>query len=141
MKYYCEDPELNQLYREHADDAGFDICSAEDWELVNPSWVLVKTKLHVSIPRGHVGILKARSGLSVRFNTDIHAGVIDASYRGEIGVLVSTNKPPLVIHKGDRIAQLLVLACDTNPPIKVNSLEELGQTDRGGKGFGSTGGF
>ena len=141
MKYYCEYPELNQLCREHEGDAGFDICSAEDLEITNSDWVLVKTKLHVAIPSGHVGILKARSGLSVKFNTDIHAGVIDESYRGEIGVLISTNKPPLVIHKGNRIAQLLVLACDTNPPIRVNNLEELGQTDRGEKGFGSTGGF
>lgn len=141
MKYYCEDPELNQLYREHVDDAGFDICAAENLKITNGKWFLVGTKLHVSIPSGHVGVLKARSGLSVKFNTDIHAGVIDSGFTGEIGVLISTDGPPFLIHKGDRIAQLLVLACDTNPPIRVNSLEELGQTDRGEKGFGSTGGF
>ncbi len=141
MKYYCEDPELNQLYREHADDAGFDICSAEELVLRDTQWHLIKTALHVAIPSGHVGILKARSGLSLRVNTDVHAGVIDSSYRGEVCVLLSVEKVPFHIRKGDRIAQLIVHACDTNPAIKVNSLEELGETDRGGKGFGSTGGF
>lgn len=141
MKYYCTDPELNQLYRERPDDAGFDICSAEDVTLEDNQWHLIHTALYVAIPSGHVGILKARSGLSLKVNTDVHAGVLDPSYRGEIGVLLSVEKTPFHIKKGDRIAQMIVYACDTNPPIRVNCLEDLGETTRGAKGFGSTGGF
>ena len=143
MKYYCEDPELQQLYREHATDAGFDICSAEDKWLFDGTWTPVKTALHLAIPEGKVGILKARSGLSLKFNTDVHAGVLDASYRGEVIVLLSVelNKAPFHIKKKDRIAQLIVLDCDLAEPERVNSLEDLGNTERGEKGFGSTGGF
>ena len=143
MKYYCSDPELNQLYREHATDAGFDICSAEDVWIMDGTWTPVKTALHLAIPEGKVGILKARSGLSLKFNTDVHAGVLDASYRGEVIVLLSIEqaKAPFHVKKSDRIAQLLVLDCDLSNPERVNSLEELGNTDRGAKGFGSTGGF
>ena len=143
MKYYCEDPELQQLYREHATDAGFDICAIEDKWLFGEAWTPVKTGLHVSIPAGKVGFLKARSGLSKKSNTDVHAGVIDSGYLGEVVVLLSVTKEktPFHITKGMRIAQLVVLDCDLSEPEKVNSLEELGTTERGEKGFGSTGGF
>lgn len=137
MQYYCEDPELDQLYREHATDAGFDICSADDKWIIDGNWVPIKTGLHLAIPEGKVGILKARSGLSLRVNTDVHAGVLDACYRGEVIVLLSIAdyKAPFHVKKGDRIAQLLVLDCDLSEPERVNSLEELGNTDRGAKGF------
>lgn len=141
MKYYCSDPELKlkQMVKAHADDAGFDICAAEDWELATTEWVPIKTALHVAIPRGYCGILKPRSGLSLRFNTDVHAGVIDSSFRGEIVVLISSNRPPFTIHKGDRIAQLCCLKLYDGPAERAASLEELGETDRGAGGFGSTG--
>ena len=141
MNYYCEDPELNQLYKKHADDAGFDICAAEDYEINCADRVLVSTKLHVAIPKGFVGILKPRSGLSLAYGTDIGAGVLDSNYRGEVGVLLTAHTFPFVIHKGDRIAQMLVLKLPQIEPIRVNSLEELGDTERGSNGFGSTGGY
>lgn len=141
MKYYCNDPELNQLYKKHADDAGFDICAASAMEITDQSWHEVKTGLHVNIPKGCVGILKPRSGLSLEFNTDVHAGVIDSGYTGEIIVLLSVLKPPIFIEKGTRIAQLVVLLMPKIEPVRVGSLEELEDTERGADGFGSTGGF
>lgn len=141
MKYYCEDPELNQLYKKHADDAGFDICSAEDYEILSADRVLISTKLHVAIPKGYVGILKPRSGLSVSYGTNIGAGVIDSNFRGEIKVLLTAQSFPFIIHKGDRIAQMLILKLPQVEPEKVDSLEALGVTERGEAGFGSTGGY
>lgn len=141
MKYYVADPELKQMYRAHDDDAGFDLCTATDINLTDTTWQLVPTKLHLAIPKGYVGFIKPRSGLSVKFNTDTHAGVIDASYRGEVGILISVNKPPVTFHKGDRIAQLCLLKLYDGPAEQVSSLEELEETDRGAGGFGSTGGF
>jgi len=141
MKYFCDDPELDQLYKKHADDAGFDICAAEDIEVNCSDRVLVSTKLHVAIPSGYVGILKPRSGLSIDYGTNIGAGVIDASYRGEIKVVLTAQTFPFVIHKNDRIAQMLILKLPQIEPIKVSSLEELGDTERGENGFGSTGGY
>ena len=141
MKYYCEDPELNQLYKKHADDAGFDICAAEDYELGSTDRVLVSTKLHVAIPKGYVGILKPRSGLSIDYGTNIGAGVVDAGYLGEIKVVLTAQTFPFIIHKGDRIAQMLILKLPQVEPEKVDSLEALGVTDRGEAGFGSTGGY
>ena len=141
MKYFVSDPELDQLYKKHADDAGFDIKSAESLTIADGDWHLIKTGLHVAIPKGCVGILKPRSGLSLLFNTDIHAGVLDSNYRGEVGVLISANNLPFTINKGDRIAQLVLLVQPKVELERVNSLEELDATDRGVEGFGSTGGF
>lgn len=141
MKFYCADPELKQLYRKHADDAGFDICASEEMLIEDHDWHVIKTGLHVAIPKRYVGIVKPRSGLSLQFNTDIHAGVIDASYRGEIRVLISALQTPFKIEKGDRIAQLCVLRLYPGPAQQVSSLDELEETERGSDGFGSTGGY
>ena len=143
MKYFCDDPELEHMYKKHADDAGFDICAKHDAVLGPVAWVPVETGLHVAIPRGYVGILKPRSGLSLKYGTDVHAGVIDANYRGEIVVLLSasTVEYPVVLHRGDRIAQLCIMKLYDGPAERVGTLEELEETDRGGAGFGSTGGY
>ena len=139
MKYFVEDPELRQLYKKHDDDAGFDICAKQSYLLEDNKWHLIQTGLYLAIPKGHVGILKPRSGMSVQFNTDIHAGVLDSNYRGEVKVLVSTEVTPLFIEKGTRIAQLLILELPKIELEKVATLSELGDTDRGAGGFGSTG--
>lgn len=119
-------------------DAGFDLRSAESLTLEPGVQVALPTSLHVAIPEGWVGIIRERSSTgSKRLYT--HSGVIDASYRGEIKVLISNGgTAPFEIKVGDRIAQLLVVPClvDSEP---VESLEKLGTTDRGSNGFGSTG--
>ena len=139
MKYFVEDPELRQLFKKHDDDAGFDICAKQNLLLEGDKWYSISTGLYLAIPKGHVGILKPRSGLSLRFNTDIHAGVIDSNYRGEVVVVISVDHPPFSIEKGDRIAQLLILELPKIELEKVATLPELGDTDRGAGGFGSTG--
>ena len=140
MKWAC-DLDLNHMYKKHRDDAGYDICCAEDVTIPPfPQWALVKTGLHVAIPDGCVGIIKPRSGLSTNFGTSVGAGVIDAGYRGEIIVMLSipTDKP-VEFKAGDRIAQLLILELYKGPVVRVPK-ERLGITERGDNGFGSTGG-
>lgn len=139
MKYFVEDPELRQLYKKHDDDAGFDICAKQNLLIEDDKWYAIPTGLYLAIPKGHVGILKPRSGLSLRFNTDIHAGVIDSNYRGEVVAVISVDHPPFFIERGDRIAQLLILELPKIELEKVATLSELGDTDRGAGGFGSTG--
>jgi deoxyuridine 5'-triphosphate nucleotidohydrolase len=70
----------------------------------------------------------------------VSGGVIDASYRGEILVLLENRgHVPCTIKVNDRIVQMVVVPCYTEPTSSVNSLEDLGQTRRGESGFGSTG--
>ena len=119
-------------------DAGFDLRSAESIALEPGQQVALPTCLHVAIPLGWVGIIRERSSTgSKRLYT--HSGVIDASYRGEIKVLISNGgTAPYEIRVGDRIAQLLIVPCLVECEM-CEALEQLGTTERGNNGFGSTG--
>ena len=141
LKWAC-DYDIPQMFKKHRDDAGYDICCIGDVTIPpHPAQVEVKTGLHLSIPRGNVGIIKPRSGLSLKFGTQIGAGVIDPGYTGEVIVLLSTlSKEPVSFEAGSRIAQLLVIPLSDFPATRVTK-EQLGITDRGANGFGSTGGF
>lgn len=94
----------------------------------------------VQIPEGHAGLVLPRSGLARRNGISLvnSPGLIDSGYRGEIEVLLLNNDPSetLRIAAGDRVAQLLVISI---PPIEPAVVDELDATDRGGRGFGSSG--
>ena len=80
--------------------------------------------------------LPPRSGLAVKKYIDVGAGVIDADYRGEIGVvLFNHSEEDFQIKQGDRIAQLILEKIET-PPVKETA--DLPSTVRGKEGFGST---
>jgi dUTP pyrophosphatase len=100
---------------------------------------LVKTGLFAELEKGFEIQVRPRSGLALKKGiTVINApGTIDADYRGEIGViLINLSKENFIISSGDRIAQLVV--CRHEQPI-IKLRESLGETQRGEKGFGSTG--
>ncbi|MCB0317318.1 MAG: dUTP diphosphatase [Bdellovibrionales bacterium] len=119
-------------------DAGFDLRSAENLIIQSGMQALVSTGLKAAIPKAWVGIVKDRSSMAVK-QIRSHAGVIDASYRGEIKVLLSNaGDNDYQIQAGDKIAQLLILPYNSECML-VESEEDLGDTDRGAKGFGSTG--
>lgn len=121
----------------HAHDAGFDLHSIEDYELQPNERKLFKTGIAMSIPQGYVGLIWPRSGLSFKRGVDILGGVIDAGYRGDIGViLLNTGAIPLVVKKGERIAQMLIQPIVLPSFVEVENLDE---TDRGAGGFGSSG--
>lgn len=132
--------------RAHDGDAGVDLYSAQDVELAPGERVLVSTGVAVAIPVGMVGLVHPRSGLAARVGLSIvnSPGTIDAGYRGEIKVALINLDPgiPIVVHRGDRIAQLLVQRVELPGLVEVSSFDEAGLADttRGDDGHGSSGG-
>jgi dUTP pyrophosphatase len=132
--------------RSNLTDAGWDLYASEDVAIRGGDRKLVKTSIAMQIPDEWVGLIWPRSGMSVKKGTDVLAGVIDSGYRGEIQVcLYNTNhKLPLFteedatieIKKGDRIAQILFQRV---PDVELVEVDDLSESDRGNKGFGSSG--
>jgi dUTP pyrophosphatase len=122
----------------HEGDAGFDLHSCVDCCLEQGQRMLISTGISMAIPRGYVGLIWPRSGLSYKKGVDVLAGVIDMGFRGEIGVvLLNTGYDDLVIKSGDRIAQMLIQPVETTDICEV---EDLDETSRSDGCFGSTGG-
>jgi len=121
-------------------DAGFDLRSNIDLEIGPGGRALVPTGLAVAIPEGHAGLVLPRSGLASRHGLTLanSPGLIDPGYRGEITcAVVNLDRSDAVrIAKGDRIAQLVVVAI---APVEPVWSEELPPSERGDAGFGSTG--
>lgn len=119
-------------------DAGYDLFCSARCELKPGEQCLVSTGLHVAIPIGWVGLVRDRSSVSLR-RLRTHAGVIDASYRGEVKVVMSNDSSECcIIEPGDKIAQMVVVP-HLSGALEVTSSDELGATARGKAGFGSTG--
>lgn len=100
---------------------------------------MISTGIAVEIPEGYVGLLFGRSGLGCKQGLRLAncVGVIDSDYRGEIRVCLHNDSVfPKLIENGDRIAQLVVVPCLL---VEMEEVEELGVTERGEGGFGSTG--
>lgn len=123
------------LYQ-HQGDAGLDVFSCIHCVLGIGETKPIPTGIKVAIPEGYVGLLWDKSGISLK---GVHrlAGVIDSGYRGEVKVvMVNLGNEPFIIEKGMKIAQLLIQKVTE---VKVTESEELEETSRGDKGFGSTG--
>lgn len=144
LLFFRIDKELPLPTRGHATDAGVDLMSAERVELAPGQRHLTGTGVAVRIPAGFVGLVHPRSGLAHRVGLGIvnSPGTVDAGYTGELKINLVNLDPdePVVIERGDRIAQLVVQRVEVWPIAEVDSVEELGDSDRGAKGFGSTGG-
>ncbi|MDZ4759843.1 MAG: dUTP diphosphatase [Alphaproteobacteria bacterium] len=100
---------------------------------------LIPTGLAIALPEGHEAQVRPRSGLAVRHGVTClnSPGTIDADYRGEVKViLINLGQEPFIVRRGERIAQM-VIAPVTRGVFEV--VTELGDTGRGGGGFGSTG--
>ena len=133
------DPQVALPRYAHPGDAGLDLAAAEDVTLAPGERHAVATGLAVAVPDGWVGLVHPRSGLALRHGlTVVNApGTIDAGYRGELKVLlVNLGGEPVEIHRGDRIAQLLLQEVGRAEVVEVT---ELSATVRGAGGFGSTG--
>ena len=126
--------------RAHDEDAGLDLCAAEAAHIGPGGRWRVRTGLAVELPEGHAGLVVPRSGLALKHGISLvnAPGLIDPGYRGEIGVLLLNTDPAEVfrIEPGDRIAQLLVVPFSA---VEVESVDRLGDSERGEGGFGSTG--
>ena len=134
------DPGLPLPSYAHEGDAGLDLFSAADVTLAPFQRAIVPTGIAVAIPDGHAGFLQPRSGLALRAGLSFvnTPGLIDAHYRGEIKLIAINLDPtvPIVISRGDKVAQLVV-----QPIVRVEpeGVEALDETRRGEGGFGSTG--
>lgn len=124
--------------RAHELDAGYDLYTRND-DMIRPCCHgIFDTGVHVEIPAGYVGMVKSKSGLNVRDNLTCE-GVIDSGYTGSIVVkLYNHNGGHVIIKKGQKIAQLVIMPIITPELELVDKLEE---TERGTGGFGSTGAF
>ena len=122
--------------RAHSADAGLDIYSRERKLVRAHDSECFDTGVHIEISKGFVGFLKSKSGLNVKHGLTSE-GVIDSGYTGSICVkLYNNSDEDYIINGGDKISQLVIL------PIVLPDLEivkELGKTDRGNNGFGSSG--
>ena len=121
-------------------DAGFDLPSLNDVAIQPGAFALLETGVHLAIPEGWVGLIRDRSSIALKGGA-CTAGVIDASYRGEVKVAFHNfGKVPIEFVTGDRIAQCVIIPHLPGANAEqVDSVEALGNTNRGAGGFGSTG--
>ena len=139
-------------YKKHESDGGFDLyyysCNQENenntTELFDGRSCQIHTGIAVQIPKGHVGLIFDRSGLGMN-GVMRTAGVIDEGYNGELIVGLTKNQvtdpiaspeDSIELSKGDRIAQLVIVPI---PRLELEEVDSLENTDRGDKGFGSSG--
>ncbi len=136
------DPDLPVPAYAHAGDAGADLVARQDVTLAPGQRQTVPTGVAVALPDGYAAFVLPRSGLAARHGvTVVNApGTVDAGYRGEILVtLLNTDlQTPVVLRRGDRIAQLVVQRVARARFVEV---ERLPGSVRGSGGFGSTGGW
>lgn len=121
--------------------AGADLCAAvvDDLTLQPGARALVPTGFAIALPPGYEAQIRPRSGLALRFGVTClnTPGTIDADYRGPVQVILANlGAEPVVIRRGDRIAQMIVAPVAR---AAFEMVEELPQSVRGGNGFGSTG--
>jgi len=121
--------------------AGMDLrANLEGLVILKPhERVVIKTGLFISLKQGYEAQIRPRSGLAIKRGITVlnSPGTIDADYRGEIGViLINLSKSDFEIKSGDRIAQMVIAKHET---ISWNLTDSLDDSERGNKGFGSTG--
>ncbi|KAE9596103.1 putative dUTP diphosphatase [Lupinus albus] len=117
--------------------AGYDLSSAVVTKVPARGKALVATDLSISIPEGTYARVAPRSGLAWKHSIDVGAGVIDADYRGAVGVILFNHSDvDFEVKIGDRVAQLILEKIVTPDVVEVHDLDS---TVRGSGGFGSTG--
>jgi dUTP pyrophosphatase len=134
------DPDLPLPAYAHPGDAGLDLRARED-ATVAPGGgrTLVPTGIAIAIPVGYAGFVLPRSGLALKHGIGVvnAPGLIDSAYRGEIKVILLNTDPthPFDVHRGDRIAQLVLQRVEE---VSWSVVDALDGEDRGG-GFGHSG--
>lgn len=153
----------------HLSDSGFDLYAAEDVIIQPGETIVVKTDIALVLPEGFEAQVRPRSGITSNTKLRVQLGTIDNSYRGGIGIIVDnistdyvTNetywtrfvefidgnravtsapegripKTTYKIRKGDKLAQLVIQHL---PKVQTYDVDDLGVSERGSNGFGSTG--
>ena len=134
------DPTVELPTYAYEGDAGLDLRSNEDVVLAPHERRLIGTGLAIAIPDGYAGFVQPRSGLALKQGLSMAntPGLVDAHYRGELKVCAVNldDETPISIARGERIAQLVIQKV---PVVSLIEVDQLGETDRGQGGFGSTG--
>jgi dUTP pyrophosphatase len=135
------DPELPLPAYARPGDAGADLVACEGAVLkAGGGRAMVPTGVAVAIPEGYAGLVLPRSGLAARHGvTVVNApGLIDAGYRGELNVVLLNTDPDsdYQVHRGDRIAQLVIVAVDQ---VRFQVVDQLPASERDTGGFGHSG--
>jgi dUTP pyrophosphatase len=138
--HYCRvRPDAVAPFYAHDDDAGMDL-SVVDLEIVVPGTIKVWTGLALAIPPGYEGQLRLRSSLGNRGWVMPNApATIDAGYRGEISVLMHRLWGWDTVDTGERVAQMVIAPVARATLHQVVHVSDLGKTERGTGGYGSTG--
>jgi len=125
--------------RAYAGDAGLDLAACERVTIAPGERAIVGTGLAVAIPEGYAGFVLPRSGLAARHGIGKvnSPGLIDSGYRGEVRVvLLNTDREDAFeVEPGMRIAQLVILQL---PAVELDIVDELPDSERGERGFGSS---
>ena len=125
--------------RAYAGDAGLDLAACEPVELGPGERAVVPTGLAVAIPHGYAGFVQPRSGLAAKHGIAVvnSPGLIDSGYRGEIRVVLlnTDSHRTWAAEAGERIAQLVILPV---PEVEVVEVDDLSESERGARGFGSS---
>lgn len=123
----------------HPGDAGMDICACEALTLLPGARGLVRTGLQMALPPGTEAQMRPRSGLALKHGITLlnTPGTIDEGYRGELGIiLINHGAEPFEVTPGMRIAQMVVAPVLA---VAIEEADDLGVSERGAGGFGSTG--
>lgn len=122
--------------RAHSTDAGLDLYAMDTKIVPAKESAIFDTGVHVELPEGTAGLLKSKSGLNTKHGITSE-GVIDVGYTGSIvAKLYNHSGTDYKVNAGDKITQLVIVPILT-PELEL--VESLGETERGDKGFGSTG--
>ncbi len=134
------DPELPLPSYAHDGDAGLDLYSSQTVTLDPMERVLIGTGIAVAIPVGYAGFVQPRSGLALHAGLTLvnTPGLIDSHYRGEIKLIAINLDPSTPIHivRGDKVAQLVIQRVERASLVETETLDA---TERGERGFGSSG--
>jgi dUTP pyrophosphatase len=135
------DPTLELPSYAHAGDAGLDLVARAGTVLpAGGGRALIPTGIAIAIPVGYAGFVQPRSGLAVKHGVTVlnSPGLIDCGYRDEVRVALVNLDPAEAyeVERGDRIAQLVVMAVDQ---AEWHEVDALPPASRGSGGFGSTG--
>lgn len=121
--------------------AGMDLVAnvSEDITINSGSFRMIPTGIAISVPMGYEAQIRPRSGLAMKYGISLvnTPGTVDSDYRGEINVImINFGDHPFVVHRGDRIAQMVFNRIEN---VEIFEVDELDPTARGTGGFGSTG--
>ena len=138
LKYTRETSDLF-LIKAHSDDAAYDLPANEKVIIEPGERKLVSIGISIQLPNNTMGMICPRSGLALKHGVTVlnAPGIIDQDYRGVIGVILfNQGKESFVVERKMRIAQLAIIDVKPTEALLVESLDN---TDRGAKGFGSSG--